>query len=71
MDIQTRCKHLLDGDANQDGAVDFTDFLALSANFGKKADAVWADGDFDGNGNVEFADFLVLSENFSVSRPSA
>ena len=42
----------LQGDANENGTVDFEDFLILSANFGA-VDAVWADGDFDGNGVVE------------------
>lgn len=53
----------IDGDANNDGSVDFADFLLLSNNF-QQTDAVWADGDFDGNGVVEFADFLLLSANF-------
>jgi len=51
------------GDSNLDGAIDFTDFLRLSSNFGMN-DASWAQGDFDGNGVVEFADFLILSRNF-------
>jgi len=54
----------LAGDANEDGQVEFSDFLALAANFGK-VDAVWADGDFDGDGVVQFSDFLVLAQNFA------
>lgn len=52
------------GDANEDGKVEFEDFLILSRNFGKQADAVWGDGDFDGDGKVAFADFLLLAANF-------
>ena len=55
------------GDADENGVVAFSDFLSLSANFGKEADAVWADGDFDADGKVDFTDFLILSENFGAS----
>lgn len=52
------------GDADDNGEVDFADFLALSANFGTVADAVWEQGDFNADGNVDFADFLLLSKAF-------
>ena len=52
------------GDTNNDGQVDFADFLIFSQNFGKTRDAVFSEGDFDGDGDVDFADFLLLSENF-------
>ncbi len=51
------------GDINLDGSVDFTDFLKLSANFGR-TDAAFADGDMDADQTVSFADFLQLSNNF-------
>lgn len=57
----------LTGDANDNGSVDFADFLALSANFGL-SDAVWADGDFNADGTVSFDDFLFLSANFGTRR---
>ncbi len=57
----------LAGDANDNGEVDFGDFLKLAANFGS-TEAAWEDGDFDGNGRIEFADFLILAENFGKSR---
>ena len=50
------------GDADLDGSVNLSDFLAVSGNFGQQAG--WASGDFDGNGSVALADFLVLSRNF-------
>lgn len=54
------------GDANLDNAVDFADFLKLSADFGKESSG-WASGDFDGNGKTDFADFLALSSNFGIA----
>lgn len=51
------------GDVNEDGIVDFSDFLELSANFGK-TDVTRQDGDLDGNTRVDFSDFLILSANF-------
>ena len=58
------------GDANDDGVVEFADFLALATNFGKNVDAVWKEGDWDGNGQVDFADFLALAANFGNERHS-
>ena len=54
----------LPGDANLDGEVSFSDFLALSENYGERGG--WSQGDFDINRRVEFADFLILSENFGT-----
>jgi|GEM_PF-3534610 len=50
------------GDLDNDGVVQFTDFLILSSNFGFEGRP--ADGDLDCNGFIGFADFLILSENF-------
>ena len=55
----------LPGDIDGDGAVGFTDFLVLSANFGMTGGI--AEGDIDGDGSVGFPDFLVLSSNFGQS----
>lgn len=49
---------------DQNGAVDFSDFLLLSARFGQDVTGGSEDGDFDHDGKVTFADFLVLSQNF-------
>ena len=54
----------LAGDANEDGKVDFVDFLALAERFGQPGG--WSDGDFDLNNTVDFADFLKLSINFGA-----
>lgn len=56
------------GDVDDDGEVGFADFLALSQNFGKAADAVWEDGDFNADDEVDFTDFLLLSQNFGSIR---
>lgn len=57
--------NVLFGDADTNNEVDFSDFLALSNNFGEAGG--WAEGDFDGSGVVDFPDFLVLSENFGTT----
>ena len=53
------------GDADLDGDVDFSDFLALSPNFNNPGTFIWTQGDFDGDGDVDFSDFLALSPNFN------
>ena len=69
LDIQPFVELLANGqfihaaDANFDGTVDFSDFLAQSANFGQ-SERTWSQGDADCNGAVQFADFLLLSANF-------
>ena len=57
------------GDLDFDDALTFADFLVLSSNFGKTADAVYADGDLNVDGSVNFSDFLILSEAFSATNP--
>lgn len=54
------------GDADLNGRVDFTDFVALSNNFGQQGG--WMQGDFDGSRNVAFPDFVMLSSNFGNAR---
>lgn len=57
------------GDTNGDDTVDFTDFLALSANFGQAGG--YEAGDIDCSGEVDFADFLTLSANFGATANAA
>jgi hypothetical protein len=54
------------GDLDGNGAVEFADFLILSANFGTDV-ADHTQGDIDCSGDVAFADFLVLSSNFGTT----
>lgn len=51
------------GDANADGQIDFSDFLALSRNF-NQPDGGWKAADFDNNGVTDFGDFLALNQGF-------
>lgn len=60
---ETTCDPDSGGDLDQNGKVEFADFLILSGNFGNEV-ASHEEGDIDCNGTVEFADFLVLSGNF-------
>lgn len=53
------------GDTNLDGSTDFTDFLALSKNFG--TDGGWGEGNFGLDTQVGFDDFLALSANFGTT----
>ena len=55
----------LPGDANFDGQVNFSDFLAVSEAFGETT-GLWSRGDFDRNGIVAFPDFLILADNFGA-----
>ena len=58
------------GDANNDGVVQFADFVILANNFGTYSvspSPVWEQGNFDGDREVGFADFALLAENFGTS----
>ncbi|MGC4031165.1 MAG: PEP-CTERM sorting domain-containing protein [Tepidisphaeraceae bacterium] len=57
---------VLDGDADLDGDVDFTDFLALQANFGSAA-TTFVQGNFNYDATTDFNDFLILQANFGKS----
>ncbi len=50
-------------DANLDGIVDFSDFLALAASYGEN-NASYESGDFDGDELVTDADFEILARNY-------
>ena len=58
-------KASLAGDANEDGRVDFADFLTFTTNF-SESNAAWEEGDFNLDGEVGFPDFLFLSLNFGA-----
>ena len=53
-------------DINDDGGVDFADFLILSQNFGMEQEDEPIDGDLDLDGVVGFSDFLILSAAFGT-----
>ena len=50
------------GDANDNGIVNFDDFLILSQNFGQAGG--WSKANFLNDPTVDFNDFLVLSQHF-------
>ena len=58
------------GDLDENGEVDFADFLILSGNFGMQTDT-HLDGDINCNGEVDFPDFLALSANFGTAVAAA
>src|ERR1035437_7950454 len=53
------------GDANDNGIVNFDDFLILSQNFGQAGG--WSQANFLDDPTVDFNDFLVLSQHFGES----
>jgi hypothetical protein len=53
-----------DGDANEDGAVDLTDLIALGQNYGESGD--WAAGDFNNDGTVDLSDLIPLGQNYGT-----
>ena len=55
----------LTADINNNGVVDFPDFLVLSQNFGDEVADGKADGDLDLDGIVDFTDFLILARTFN------
>ena len=54
---------LTNADIDQNGTVDFADFLILAENFGR-TEATAAHGDLNGDAKVDFADFLLLAHVF-------
>jgi len=66
LEVEVACDSDTGGDLDANGAVEFADFLIMSANFGTAVDD-HTFGDIDCNGTVEFADFLVMSANFGTN----
>ena len=58
-------------DFNENGKVDFADFLMFSGVFGQSAEEAGAKFDKDSSGTVDFADFLKFSANFGTEVGSA
>ena len=57
----------LQADIDNNGVVDFRDFLVLSANFGQESTNGKSDGDIALDGVVGFDDFLLLAAEFGKS----
>jgi hypothetical protein len=62
--------HAVNGDANQDGAVDVGDLGILAANYGG-AEKNWSQGDFNGDGAVDVGDLGILAANYSTNTSGA
>jgi autotransporter-associated beta strand protein len=54
------------GDTNDDGTVNFADFVQLSNHYGQSNQG-WLGADFDNNGTTNFADFVILSNHYGQS----
>lgn len=59
-------KEVLPGDFNEDGTVDFADFILFATHYGQSNAQIDFDVrfDLDGDGRVDFADFLVFAAAF-------
>lgn len=55
------------GDANGDGRVDATDYIAFKRHYGLGSGATRADGDFDGDSDVDWYDLQELAANMGAS----
>lgn len=67
-DLWTSRSGVRPGDTNFDNLVDYTDFVALSRNFGQTGG--WGQDGASGDGRITFADFVALSANFAESAPA-
>jgi autotransporter-associated beta strand protein/T5SS/PEP-CTERM-associated repeat protein len=64
-------RHTLNGDANLNGEVNFTDLVALAQNYGTATgDMPWNRGDFTYDGNVTFLDLVALAQNYGSTLPT-
>jgi uncharacterized lipoprotein YddW (UPF0748 family) len=62
----------LRGDAGLDGAVSFSDLVALAQHYGEVGGGtVWTDGDFTLDGNVDFSDLVALAQNYGGAMPAS
>ena len=68
-DVVLAALNTLAGDLDGNGAVEFDDFLKLSANFGQEGG--YSDGNIDLADGIAFADFLTLSTNFGNTPAAA
>ncbi len=57
-----------EADFNDNGTVDFDDFLRLAKSYGKES-VDHRSGDADGDGEVDFADFIVLAQTYGDDIP--
>ena len=63
-------RYVLPGDANLDGSVGTSDFIALAQQFAA-SNSLWNQGDFNYSGIVNALDFNALATNFGQPIPSS
>lgn len=68
--IDLRQRDQILGDIDQNGVVDFLDFLILADHFGHH-DVTSREGDLDGDGEVSLADLALLQQDFSKNTVAA
>ncbi|MCA9101413.1 MAG: PEP-CTERM sorting domain-containing protein [Planctomycetales bacterium] len=67
--LQLLARVAIGGDADTDGLVSGTDYLAWAGHWGQSAGA-WNDGEFNGDGVIDGLDYLVWAENYGTSEQS-
>jgi hypothetical protein len=60
----TLVRMTLAGDANLDGAVQFSDLVALARHYNASGQD-WESGDFSYDGDVNFTDLVILAQNYN------
>jgi hypothetical protein len=61
--------YALNGDANLDRTVGFSDLVAVAQHYGQSPNANWDQGDFNQDGAVNFADLVAVAQNYGKSLP--
>jgi hypothetical protein len=60
--------HLIPGDADLNGSVNFSDLLTVAQHYGQTSNPAWTDGDFNNDNSVSFGDLLLLAQHYGQSQ---
>jgi hypothetical protein len=63
-DVEVLWQFVVPGDTNFNNRIDFKDFVALAANFGKTGVKNWSQGDFNFDDTVDVDDLELLAEHW-------
>jgi hypothetical protein len=63
-DMEVLWQFVVPGDTNFNNTIDFKDFAALAANFGKTGIKNWSQGDFNFDDTVDIDDLYLLTEHW-------
>jgi hypothetical protein len=69
--VEVVVKSTLIGDANLDGAVNFTDLVTLAQGYNAPSDGLWSQADFNRDGQINFADLVPVAQNYNTSLPAS